>query len=97
MIATQSLPPPVVRFARAPGTGQQGSWAGDTPRVGLTAIPEGGKIEVAGGGVRILPFGSLHNLRTTGVGMLGVFTTDRPPDHKPGTADATKDEANADE
>jgi mannose-6-phosphate isomerase-like protein (cupin superfamily) len=53
--------------------------------------------EIADGDVSIVPSGKFHNFRNTGTGMLKLFTTYSPPEHEPGTEQATKAEADADE
>lgn len=45
---------------------------------------------VRAGDVSIVPSGSWHNFRNTGRGMLKLYTTYSPPEHEPGTEQATK-------
>lgn len=53
--------------------------------------------DVTDGDVSIVPSGEFHNFKNTGSGMLKLFTTYSPPEHEPGTEQATKAEADADE
>lgn len=45
---------------------------------------------VRAGDVSIVPSGSWHNFRNTGRGMLKLYTTYSPPEHAPGTEQATR-------
>jgi mannose-6-phosphate isomerase-like protein (cupin superfamily) len=60
-----------------------------------TGVAKIGDVEttVADGDVSIVPSGSFHNFRNTGSGMLKLFTTYSPPEHAPGTEQATKRDA----
>ncbi len=49
--------------------------------------------DIADGDVSIVPSGTFHNFRNTGSGMLKLYTTYSPPEHEPGTEQATKAEA----
>lgn len=52
--------------------------------------------DVSAGDMSIVPSGIFHNFRNTGSGMLKLYTTYSPPEHKPGTEHATKNEADKD-
>jgi len=52
--------------------------------------------DVAAGEVSIVPAGTYHNFRNIGQGMLKLYTTYSPPEHEPGTEQATRAEAGAD-
>lgn len=51
------------------------------------------EMPIADGDVSIVPSGVYHNFRNTGRGMLKLFTTYSPPEHEPGTEQATKSDA----
>ena len=63
--------------------------------VAATGVAKIGDVEttVADGDVSIVPLGVFHNFRNTGSGMLKLFTTYSPPEHAPGTEQATKRDA----
>lgn len=63
---------------------------------GLAKIGET-ESEVSDGDVSIVPSGIFHNFRNTGSGMLKLLTTYSPPEHEPGTEQATKADADADD
>jgi mannose-6-phosphate isomerase-like protein (cupin superfamily) len=52
--------------------------------------------EIADGDVSIMPSGTFHNFRNTGLGMLKLSTTYSPPELAPGIEHATKSEADVD-
>ncbi len=60
-----------------------------------TGVARIGDVEtdIADGDVGIVPSGVFRN---TGSGMLKLFTTYSPPEHEPGSENATKAEADAD-
>lgn len=61
------------------GTGE--AWIGETT------------VPIGEGDVAIVPSGASHNFRNTGSDMLKLYTTYSPPEHEPGTQNATKGEA----
>lgn len=73
----------------------------DTDQI-LTFVSGSGEADVAGqirqvaqGDIVVVPAGTRHNFRNTGVNALVLYTVYGPPEHAEGTVHATKDEADA--
>jgi mannose-6-phosphate isomerase-like protein (cupin superfamily) len=59
------------------------------------AILEGETSGVGAGELVFVPAGTKHNFRNNGEGSLRLVTVYSPPEHPPGTAHRTKEEADA--
>ena len=73
----------------------------DTDQI-LTFVSGTGEADVAGqtwqvaqGDLVVVPAGTRHNFRNTGVNPLALYTVYGPPEHADGTVHATKMEADA--
>jgi len=59
------------------------------------AIIAGESEQIARGDLVVVPAGTVHNFRNTGVDPLVLWTMYAPPEHADGTVHATKEEAEA--
>jgi mannose-6-phosphate isomerase-like protein (cupin superfamily) len=59
------------------------------------AVVAGEKKEVAQGDLVVVPAGTRHNFRNTGLNPLVLYTVYAPPEHADGVVHATKEEADA--